>query len=100
LCLHDTHGSATGKLVVGPFIYVRFHSGTKKYGGRYGDDRLDAWAEWLAARAAEGLNVFAYCNNGTGGHAQRDAVRLRQKIAGTIASRANARAPCTYASDR
>src|SRR5918996_216831 len=35
LCLHDMQGSATGKLAVGPFLYVRFHHGTKKYGGRY-----------------------------------------------------------------
>jgi uncharacterized protein YecE (DUF72 family) len=39
-------------------------------------------------------------NNDTGGNALRDAVRLRQKIAGTIARRANARAPRTYTSDR
>jgi len=80
LCLHDMQGSASGKLVVGPFIYVRFHFGTKRYGGRYSDERLDEWAEWLAARAAEGLHVFAYFNNDSGGHAPRDAVRLRQKV--------------------
>ena len=85
LCLHDMQGSTSGKLVVGPFIYVRFHFGTKKYGGRYSDDRLDNWAAWLAARAADGLHVFAYFNNDTGGHAPRDAVRLRQKIARRIA---------------
>jgi uncharacterized protein YecE (DUF72 family) len=67
---------------------------------RLADDRPDAWAEWLAARTAEGLHVFAYFNNDTGGHASRDAARLRQKIAGTIARRANARAPRTYTSDR
>jgi uncharacterized protein YecE (DUF72 family) len=54
------------------------------YGGRYPDDRLDDWAEWLAARAADGLHVFAYFNNDTGGHAPRDAVRLRQKISTRI----------------
>jgi uncharacterized protein YecE (DUF72 family) len=80
LCLHDMQGSASGKLVVGPFIYVRFHFGTQKYGGGYADDRLDEWAEWLAARAADGLHVFAYFNNDAGGHAPRDAVRLGQKI--------------------
>ena len=80
LCLHDMQGSVSGKRVVGPFIYVRFHGGTKKYGGRYPDERLDEWAEWLAARAAEGLRVFAYFNNDTGGHAPRDAVRLRARI--------------------
>ena len=80
LCLHDMQGSATGKMIVGPFVYVRFHFGTKKYGGRYSDDRLDDWADWLAARANEGMQVFGYFNNDTGGHAPRDAVRLRRRI--------------------
>lgn len=80
LCLHDMHGSSTEKIVVGPFIYVRYHFGTQKYGGRYEDWRLDEWADWLAARVAEGLRVFAYFNNDTGGHAPRDAVRLRDRI--------------------
>ena len=80
LCLHDMRGSATERIVVGPFIYVRFHHGTSKYGGRYPDDRLDEWADWLAARARQGLDVFAYFNNDTGGHAPRDAVRLRDRL--------------------
>ena len=106
LCLHDMHGSATGKLVVGPFIYVRFHFGTQKYGGRYPDERLDEWAAWLAARAAEGLHVFAYFNNDTGGHAPRDAVRLRQRLLerlyppATIAADADTGAPRSHAGDR
>jgi uncharacterized protein YecE (DUF72 family) len=80
LCLHDMQGSATGKVVIGPFVYVRFHFGTHKYGGRYEDYRLDDWAEWLAECAAQGKKVFAYFNNDTGGHAPRDAVRLRDRI--------------------
>ena len=106
LCLHDMQGSASGKTVVGPFVYVRFHFGTKKYGGRYPDDRLDEWAEWLAARAGEGLHVFAYFNNDTGGHAPRDAVRLRQRIferlhpPATIAADVDTGAPRTDAGDR
>jgi uncharacterized protein YecE (DUF72 family) len=80
LCLHDMHGSATGKMVVGPFIYVRFHFGTQKYGGRYDDARLDEWGEWLGDRTRDRLAVFAYFNNDTGGHAPRDAVRLRERI--------------------
>jgi uncharacterized protein YecE (DUF72 family) len=86
LCLHDMQGSATERIIVGPFIYVRFHHGTRKYGGRYSDARLEEWAEWLAARAGEGLEVFAYFNNDTGGHAPRDAVRLRQRIQLRIAA--------------
>jgi len=85
LCLHDMEGLASERVVVGPFIYVRFHHGTKTYGGRYSDARLDAWADWLAGRAREGLDVFAYFNNDTGGHAPRDAVRLRQRILDRLA---------------
>ena len=80
LCLHDMQGSATDRMVVGPFVYVRFHHGTARYGGRYADDRLDDWADWLVERIGDGLDVFAYFNNDTGGHAPRDAVRLRDRI--------------------
>jgi len=80
LCLHDMQGSATERIVAGPAVYVRFHFGTSKYGGRYEERRLDDWAAWLVARARDRLNVFAYFNNDTGGHAPRDAVRLRTRI--------------------
>ena len=80
LCLHDMQGSATGKMVIGPFIYVRFHFGERKYGGSYDDRRLDDWGGWLAAQAGQGRDVFAYFNNDAGGHAPRDAVRLRERI--------------------
>ena len=66
--------------------YVRFH-GPQKYGGRYGDEMLAAWADWLVERAREGRTIYAYFNNDTGGHAPRDAVRLR----GAIAARLNRR---------
>ena len=79
LCLHDMHGSASGQRTVGPFVYVRFH-GTSRYSGSYADKDLRAWAEWLAGRARAGAAVFAYFNNDVGGHAPRDAVRLRTMI--------------------
>jgi uncharacterized protein YecE (DUF72 family) len=80
LCVHDMRGSATGQLAVGPCAYVRYHFGTSKYGGRYDDGRLDRWADWLVEQLAGGRDVFAYFNNDTGGHAPRDAVRLRDRI--------------------
>jgi len=79
MCLHDMQGSATGRVSIGPFVYVRFHGWTK-YSGRYSDECLDEWADWLSGRIAEGLDVFAYFNNDIGGHAPRDAVRLRERI--------------------
>ena len=88
MCLHDMQGSATGKIPIPPappsgrrsFVYVRFHFGTSKYGGRYEDRRLDEWADWLVERITEGRDIFAYFNNDSGGHAPRDAVRLRDRI--------------------
>jgi uncharacterized protein YecE (DUF72 family) len=80
LCLHDMRGSATGRLRVGPFVYVRFH-GVTRYGGRYDDDRLASWAAWLDGEHRAGRDVFAYFNNDVGGHAPRDAARLRAMTA-------------------
>jgi len=80
LCLHDMAGSASPRLSPGPFVYVRFH-GTTKYGGRYSDDALARWAEWLRERRSAGLPCYAYFNNDVGGHAPRDAARLREMIA-------------------
>ena len=80
LCLHDMHGSASGRRVVGSFIYVRFHFGQSKYGGAYDEARLDEWGTWLAERIDAGLDVFAYFNNDAHGHAPGDAVRLRSRV--------------------
>jgi uncharacterized protein YecE (DUF72 family) len=84
LCLHDMEGSGSGKIDIGPFVYVRFH-GTTKYGGRYSDGTLNGWADWLAERARD-RRVYAYFNNDVGGHAPRDAVRLRDAIARRLAA--------------
>jgi len=80
LCLHDMPGSATGRDDSGPFVYVRFHGATSKYGGAYSEARLRSWAEWLNARRDDGCDVYAYFNNDVGGHAPRDAVTLRRVL--------------------
>jgi len=90
LCLHDMKGSATGKLPIGPFVYVRFH-GPEKYSGRYPDAVLDSWAIWLADRARAGRPIYAYFNNDVGGQAPRDAARLRQAIAARSGERQEGR---------
>jgi uncharacterized protein YecE (DUF72 family) len=83
LCLHDMAGSATAQLSIGPFVYVRFH-GVQRYSGSYPDAALARWAEWIAARRREGKAVYAYFNNDVGGHAPRDAARLREMIGGRV----------------
>jgi len=80
LCLHDMQGSATGRERIGPFVYVRFHGATAKYGGGYTAARLSTWAEWLNEQRSKGCDVYAYFNNDVGGHAPRDAVTLRRLL--------------------
>jgi len=81
MCLHDLAGAAPpNRRRVGAFIYLRFH-GPQRYGGRYSNETLADWATWCAARLIEGTSVYAYFNNDIGGHAPRDAVRLRDLVA-------------------
>ena len=80
LCLHDMAGSASPRMAVGPFIYVRFHGASAKYAGSYSPAQLEDWAEWLDAQLVEGHDVYAYFNNDVGGHAPRNAVTLRQAL--------------------
>ena len=76
LCLHDMGGSESPRCRTAPFIYVRFH-GPSRYAGAYADADLQQWARWLGAEQRAGADVYAYFNNDIGGHAPRDAVRLR-----------------------
>jgi uncharacterized protein YecE (DUF72 family) len=81
LCVHDMQGSASPKRALGPFVYLRFHGSGQRYGGRYPSQRLAAWADRIGEWAGAGLPVWAYFNNDVGGHAVRDATRLREMVA-------------------
>lgn len=93
LCLHDMAGSATDATPVGPFVYVRFHGAGERYGGRYPDSAVEAWADRIVGWQAEGRAVWAYFNNDVGGHAVRDAERLRAAVEGRTAVEGRAARP-------
>ena len=80
LCVHDMPGSAPKPEPIGRTVYVRFHGAGERYGGTYSPQLLGAWArrvhEWSQDRP-----VWAYFNNDIGGHAVRDAERLRSYVA-------------------
>ena len=86
LCLHDMEGSATGRLSVGPLVYVRFH-GVPKYAGRYMTRVLDDWADWLSAEMGRGRPVLASFNDTIDDQAAEDAVKLRSALAARPALR-------------
>jgi uncharacterized protein YecE (DUF72 family) len=80
LCLHDMRGSTTEKLAVGPAVYIRFHGGVGKYWGRYSDEGLLAWADWIIAQARDGRPAWCYFNNDIRGHAVHDAQTLKSMM--------------------
>ncbi|MGN6154355.1 MAG: DUF72 domain-containing protein [Sphingomicrobium sp.] len=79
-CVHDMRGSQSERIAVGPAAYVRFHGGAGKYWGRYPDDRLLDWAEWIVDQARGGRAVWCYFNNDIHGHAIDDAQTLKSMI--------------------
>jgi uncharacterized protein YecE (DUF72 family) len=79
-CTHDMPGLPTPRWASGPIVYVRFHGGTGKYVGRYRDEALLGWTDWIVAQAKGGRDVWCYFNNDIGGHAIHDALTLRAMV--------------------
>ncbi len=69
---------------IGPFRYVRFHSGAHSIG--VSDEELLPWAERLAADARRRRDAYVYFNNDPEGHAILDAQRL-MALLGPLAAR-------------
>jgi uncharacterized protein YecE (DUF72 family) len=80
LCIHDMRGSESPRRTTAPFVYMRFHGAGARYGGRYPAGALRKEAGWIRERLDSGLDVYAYFNNDSGGHAPRDADRLRNLV--------------------
>jgi uncharacterized protein YecE (DUF72 family) len=80
-CVHDMAGSACERAAVGPIAYVRFHGGGGKYWGRYSDEALLSWTDWIAAEARAGRPVWCYFNNDIGADAIHDAQTLKAMVA-------------------
>jgi uncharacterized protein YecE (DUF72 family) len=79
-CVHDMPGSVTPRWSSGPVAYVRFHGGEGKYWGRYSDEGLLSWTDWIVEQARAGRDVWCYFNNDIGGHAIHDALTLRAMV--------------------
>jgi uncharacterized protein YecE (DUF72 family) len=80
LCLHDMPAARPPRDPVGPFVYIRFHGREGTYAGAYPAQTIGAWARRIAEWADGGRPVWAYFNNDVGGHAPRDAARLREAV--------------------
>ena len=61
------------------FTYLRMHVGEAP-GGGFTEGQLRSWAARVRGLATSGKDVYVYFNNDLGGHAVRDAARLRELL--------------------
>ena len=63
-------------------VYIRLHGPepASMYTGSYSDDELREWADRIIAWQREGRRVDVYFNNDLGGHAVRNARRLKELV--------------------
>ena len=78
---HDLVGLKTPRWASGQTAYVRFHGAAGKYRGRYSDDQMQDWADWLRDQLRQGRSAWAYFNNDIGGDAILDARNLKRMLA-------------------
>jgi uncharacterized protein YecE (DUF72 family) len=79
-CAHDMPELASERWAAGPIAYVRFHGGVGKYWGRYSDEALLGWTDWMVEQARGGREVWAYFNNDIDAHAIHDAQTLKAMV--------------------
>jgi uncharacterized protein YecE (DUF72 family) len=64
----------------GKTAYVRFHGSGGRYSGRYTDEVLLGWADWLVDQTRQGRSAWSYFNNDIHGHAIEDARTLKSMV--------------------
>jgi uncharacterized protein YecE (DUF72 family) len=79
LCVPVGGAVAPDLVTTAGFTYLRMHRG-EAAGGGFEDEELKQWAPRLRAVARSGKDVYVYFNNDPGGHAPRDAERLRRLL--------------------
>lgn len=77
---HDFPGIASPRVAAGRLAYVRFHGASGKYWGRYSEEAMLGWTDWIVAQARQGRPVWAYFNNDTEAAAIHDALTLKSMI--------------------
>jgi uncharacterized protein YecE (DUF72 family) len=81
-CIFDMPDLPCPLWVTSQVVYLRFHGAGMLYAGRYGQVKLQPWAERIQKWLAEDRTVYAYFNNDALGHAVEDARVLREMVGG------------------
>jgi uncharacterized protein YecE (DUF72 family) len=78
---HDLVGLVSPRWASGRTAYVRFHGTGGKYWGRYSEEEIAGWANWLLSQKSAGRTCWAYFNNDIHGHSIEDGRALQAKVA-------------------
>jgi uncharacterized protein YecE (DUF72 family) len=81
---HDLKGLVSPRWASGRTAYVRFHGSGGRYSGRYSDEALLGWTDWLLEQSREGRSVWCYFNNDIHGHALDDARTLKSMVGQSV----------------
>ena len=81
-CIYELAGRISPKEVTADFVYIRLHGPGGAYQGRYHRETLAAWAEDIAAWAAQGKAVYCYFDNDEAGYAALNALEIQDMLAG------------------
>jgi uncharacterized protein YecE (DUF72 family) len=78
-CIYNLGRQTTPVVATAADVYVRFHGPQATFASGYNARQLREWRTRLERLGA--ARVWAYFNNDVGGHAPRDAARLKQIVA-------------------
>ena len=82
LCFADWPELKIQEPVTADFVYFRRHGPAALYSSGYSTEMLRHDAEQIKSYLSEGLDVFSYFNNDSGGFALRNAMTLRKMVSG------------------
>ena len=75
-CIYDLPGQECPRVLTAPFLYLRFHGADLLYAGRYTEEQLEEWAEWLRGLPPWVEEAYIYFNNDAFGYAVENALTL------------------------
>ena len=77
---HDLKGLESPVWASGRTAYVRLHGSAGKYWGRYTDETLRRWTDWILEQSRLGRSAWCYFNNDIHGHSLEDARTLKSMV--------------------
>ena len=83
-CIYELAGFHTPLLLTADFSYVRLHGPGSKYQGCYTRDKLREWADRIAEWQSRLKAVYVYFDNDDCGYAARNALELKELVAGIL----------------